>query len=252
MGNTLVAKIAAASLAVGALAVDKTNTAQNYSYISADKILDRAGKELAKVGIVILPSIISEETVKLEYTDNYGKTKTRFDSTVHFSMLITDGTGELTIPWRGRGNDFAVPDKSLYKAITSGHKYFLMKLLNIGVGNEDSEHEVEATQRVPETLATPATQPQRDELGDVIFSRSEAGATPPANVLSETQRKRLHAVGVSLYGQEEWDERRPQLVRAASKGAVTSSKELSPREASTLIEGMEKKLAEIAEMQVVA
>jgi hypothetical protein len=68
-------------------------------------------------------------------------------------------------------------------------------------------------------------------------------------VLSETQRKRLHALGNELYGQEEWNERRPQLVRAASKGAVTSSKELSPQEAAILIAGMEKKIAEIAAMQ---
>lgn len=141
MSSTLIAKLAAASIKVGALATDKVNSQQNYSYISADKILDRAGEALAQQGIVIIPGIASESTVRYEGTDKYGKPQARYDALVSFNMLITDGDNTIEYPWVGRGNDYAVPDKALYKAITSGHKYFLMKLLNIGVGNEDGEHE---------------------------------------------------------------------------------------------------------------
>lgn len=144
--NTVIAKIAAASTKVGALMPDKTNTSQNYSYISADKILERAGDALAEVGIIILPAITEEAVEEVTYTDGYGKTKTRYDARVHFEMLVSDGEGELKAPWAGRGSDFAVPDKAMYKAITSGHKYFIAKLLNIGVGNEDGEHEEETQQ----------------------------------------------------------------------------------------------------------
>ncbi len=41
-------------------------------------------------------------------------------------------------------------------------------------------------------------------------------------------------------------------VRWGSKGAVSSSKELSPREADTLIAGIEKKIAQLAEQTVAA
>lgn len=172
--NTLIAKLARASAKVGALKTDKTNTAQNYSYISADKILERAGDALAAEGIVVLPSITGESIQEVTYTDSYSKTKTRHDATVTFLMLITDGEGELKAEWTGRGSDFSVPDKALYKAITSGHKYFLTKLLNIGVGNEDGEHEAEN-----EATAKPQARPQAQPA-----TRAANAAQPPAFVAS--------------------------------------------------------------------
>ncbi len=265
MGNTLIGKIAAASIKVGALATDKVNASQNYAYISADKILDRAGNALAEGGIVVLPSITKEVVQEINYTDNYGKARIRHDATVIFEMLISDGESELRAGWVGRGSDFAVPDKALYKAITSGHKYFLAKLLNIGVGNEDSEHEVEATPSAanaqhpegsrPRTSQEPAAQHRGADMGDATFSREGQGEKPPVakgkvtEIASEAQIRRLHAVGVELYGKKEWDVQRPKLVQAVTTGAVTSSKELSPQEATKLISGIEKKIAQVAAMQ---
>lgn len=171
MSDNLIAKLAKASTAVGALRPDKTNTDQNYSYISADKILQRAGDALAEVGVVILPAIISEETTVSEYTNNYNKTTRRFDAIVHFMMLVTDGDKELERPWVGRGSDYATPDKALYKAITSGHKYFLAKLLNVGIGNEDGEHE-----SIPQMEAETASQPKDSKAQS---SQNGQSATTP-------------------------------------------------------------------------
>lgn len=158
--TTLVAKIAQASIKVGALATDKRNEQQKYDYISADKILERAGDALAEVGVVVFPSITSEETATVEYTDQYNKPKTRYDCVVHFGMIVSDGETQVELPWVGRGSDYAVPDKACYKAITLGHKYFLAKLLKIGVGNEDGEHEAhdtEAAQDAPDARKTTPT-----------------------------------------------------------------------------------------------
>lgn len=186
MTNTLIAKIAAASMKVGALKADKRNELQKYDYISADKILDRAGDALAEVGIVITPAIVDESTEEVSYNDQYGKPKTRYDCVLHFMMKVEDGESEMERPWRGRGSDYAAPDKAFYKAITSGHKYFLSKLLNIGVGNEDGEHEShdeqpsQPTQRAaappaPKPAPKPAAQQQAqrtgapsDDINDII------------------------------------------------------------------------------------
>ena len=59
----------------------------------------------------------------------YGQGKTRWDARVEFLFHICDGTNEMVQKWYGMGSDYSVPDKALYKAITSGHKYFLSKLL---------------------------------------------------------------------------------------------------------------------------
>ena len=146
MTATLISKLAAASIKVGALATDKRNTQQGYNYISADKILDRAGNALAGVGIVIIPAITKEHIERVQ-TDKGG---TRYDVLVKFVMTITDGESTLEYPWVGLGSDYVVPNKAFYKAVTSGHRYFLTKLLNIGVGNEDGEHESEPQQKPQE------------------------------------------------------------------------------------------------------
>lgn len=223
MTSTLISKIAAASLKVGALATDKTNTQQNYKYISADKVLERAGDALAAAGVVIIPSVTDEA---MERVDT-GNSKTRYDSTVTFEMHITDGESELLMRWCGRGSDYMTPDKALYKAITSGHKYFLMKLLNIGVGNEDGEHEVyqDATKTPPKAV-------------DVVFD------SPKAELATKAQIKQLGDVGAEFYG-EEWAEQLPRLVEAVSKGATSDVSQLQPAEAAKLIAGIQKKQAQL-------
>lgn len=135
--ETLARKIALASQEVGYLSADKRNKDQNYDYISADQVLQRAGDALAKYGVTIFPSITSTE---VNVTERQGKTP-RIDAQVIFLMVVTDGKDKIECGWTGYGSDYATPDKAVYKAITSGHKYFEMKLLNIGIGNEDGEHE---------------------------------------------------------------------------------------------------------------
>lgn len=73
-------------------------------------------------------------------------------------------------------------------------------------------------------------------------------ATP--NVLSADQLKELNIVGRDFY-QAEWDEQRHKLVQAVSKGAISSSKELTSDEAERLISGIRKKMA-MVQAQVAA
>lgn len=167
MPNNLATKIAAASEAVGALTTDKRNTQQNYDYISADKILDRVGGALARVGVVVIPAIVDEEMVAHSTSNG----KERYDARVTFNMTVSDGETTMEFPWVGRGNDYSVPDKATYKAITSGHKYFLAKLLNVGVGNEDGEHEAEPRQVAPRQVAP--RQPLDNSLKNVWDEATE-------------------------------------------------------------------------------
>lgn len=135
---TLAAKIAAASKAVGGkLSTDKTNNDQNYNYLSADKILSVCGQALADQGLAILPTIEASDIQTIER----GQGKYRYDALLRLALIVTDGETTQTCNWLGMGSDYLVPDKAVYKAMTSGHKYFVMKLLNVGANNEDGEHE---------------------------------------------------------------------------------------------------------------
>jgi hypothetical protein len=138
MGTNLIARLAKASAEVGGkLKADKRNNEQGYAYVSADKILSVCGQALSDNGIMIIPSIVKQE---IRAVERQGKSP-RQDAMVEFVMTITDGESSLVSSWFGMGSDYMIPDKALYKAITSGHKYFLSKLFAIGEGNEDSEHE---------------------------------------------------------------------------------------------------------------
>jgi len=209
----LIQKLARASASLGTFQADKRNQQQKYDYISADQVLSRVGAALAAEGVMVIPAI-SEEVME---TVNPKPNQVRYDALVSLEMTITDGETTIVQQWLGRGSDYSVPDKALYKAITSGHKYFLMKLQNVGIGNEDGEH---------------------DEA-----QAAKNGASQPAAPINDKQRKQLHAVGTKLYG-DEWDDKRKEMSAAFQ---AKSSNEWTSREASRVIDGMNEMLAEMAE-----
>jgi len=167
----LAQKIAAARNKLGSLKADKTNKDQNYQYISADKMLERGGDVLAEFGIAIIPSVT--ETV-ITPVDRQGKSP-RLDAQLKMSFRVTDGLTEYLAEWVGCGSDYVTSDKAVYKAITSGHKYFLMKLLNVGVGNEDGEHEngdKESGAKSAATKQEPAPAPAKVEPVAVTINQA--------------------------------------------------------------------------------
>jgi hypothetical protein len=169
----LVVKITKAALEVGgSLKADKRNQEQRYDYLSADKILSICGQALFTQGVVIIPELTSQ---KVDCIDR-GNSKYRFDSEVNFIFTVTDGETEIKSPWVGMGSDYSTPDKALYKGYTSGHKYFLMKLLCIGEGNEDSEHETEEEQ----TRSKSAAKTNGNGNGNKPAAPAETKTAPPA------------------------------------------------------------------------
>ena len=222
----LAQKIAKASAAIGGkLKADARNQEQKYNYISADKILSVCGQALADVGVTVFPSVVGDV---MDIFDR-GNNKVRYDATVTFMMHVSDGETSVDLPWIGRGSDYTVPDKALYKAITSGHKYFVAKLFSIGEGNEDSEHEPAETS-APQSAA-PAT---------------NGNGNKPEPTISAAQLKMLHALGVKVYGTE-WDDKRTALVMFVTKQRTSSSKDLTVAEVTKLLDGLRDKAAELEE-----
>lgn len=228
MTNNLYSKVAEVSKAIGALQPDKRNTQQNYDYISADQILTVCNREMAKVGLTVVPAMVDERMEAVTY-DSRGREMTRYDCRVDFEMKIADTDGnEDVYTWFGRGSDYAVPDKAMYKAITSGHKYFLMKLFNVGVGNEDGEHEAPPN-------GEPAKQPQQAKQPQP--TKNGNGAK-----LSDATRRKLHAIGTQTYG-DGWNSKRADMSAAFGVG---SSNDWTEQQAQKVIDGMTKILNERA------
>jgi hypothetical protein len=70
------------------------------------------------------------------------------------------------------------------------------------------------------------------------IAQAEPAGPPPA---SRTTLNVLHGLGTQLYGKE-WDAKRKELVVAVSKGAATSSNDLTQNEAQRIIDGIRAKL----------
>lgn len=215
----------AASEVGGKLSADKRNKEGGYDYISSDKMLSVVGQALADNCIVVFPSVVEHEMST--GTTNSGKS--RYDVRVKFEMVVSDGVSTMTMPWFGVGADYGAPDKATYKAITSGHKYFLAKLFCIGVGNEDGEHDAEQPQ-------------QQQTQKQPVAAKQEVTLHPSAKIsIKEGSKKTLHSVGVKLYG-ETWEAKRHELVAAITDGRTNSSNELYEDEAQKLIAGISQKL----------
>ena len=179
---SLVQRLAKATAEVGGkLKADKRNSEQGYNYVSADKILAACGQALADNGIAVIPSIVKQQVNIIDR----GNGKSRYDATVDLVLKVTDGTTAFEEPWYGMGSDYSVPDKALYKAITSGHKYFLSKLFCIGEGNEDGEHENGEGEQKP--APAPAKQAAPAKPAQPPAPKPAAQDEPPAMTLEDAQ-----------------------------------------------------------------
>lgn len=161
--------------------------------------------------------------------------------------------GTLTMPLVDR------KPQAVGSALTYGRRYALAAVCGIapddddGQGAQDTYNKPRQHQAPRPPSAQKAAEPSNaSNEGDVLFTPETSQQGRP--VASEAQLKRLHILGTDAYGSKaEWDTHRPKLVEWVSKGAVTSSKELAPAEADTLIRGLEKRLKEIeAERQPAA
>lgn len=248
---TVVAKLVKATQELGTFAADKHNPQGRYDYISADQVLGRIGKVLAANGVMVIPAITRTEHLE----GQTGKGTKSYVCNIEFCMKITDGDGAVDMFWAGSGVDYGSPDKALYKAITSGHKYFLMKLFNVGIGNEDGEHEAadqsqaqqrpqptRQTQRPPRTPTqhrNGAQKPSADlpeMTADETFGEmGRRGDIQPATL------ERLNELGIAHYG-DGWSDKLAQLCEHASGGEATSALDLYDSEAQVLIKGLEKRV----------
>jgi len=84
-------------------------------------------------------------------------------------------------------------------------------------------------------------------FGDEESKESATGHTASEHAAQQAAKldgailRKFHAVGHTLYG-DAWDDKRPELVKAATKGRATSASDLTEAEINKLIAGMQKKI----------
>tara|TARA_R100000329_G_scaffold150632_1_gene144061 strand:+ start:3998 stop:4516 length:519 start_codon:yes stop_codon:yes gene_type:complete len=102
---------------------DGTNSFHGYNFATDMNLLSTYRKKFIEYGMVVVPSV---NKVVIDGTI------TNIDMGI---ALICCETGEkIEVPWAGQGQDKG--DKGLYKAMTGGLKYWLMKTFMLPTGDD--------------------------------------------------------------------------------------------------------------------
>lgn len=152
--------------------------------------------------------------------------------------------------YRAGGNWQKYPSDMLFaRALTRGARRFAPGIFGGApiytpdeLGAESDNEGYTIVETVTEAPTSEDVQVMQDVTDALAVDGVVVELNPEVVLITEGQMKRLHSVGKNFYG-DEWETKRPDLVDAVSKGAVTSSSQLTTNEAKKLIDGIEAKIA---------
>lgn len=178
--RSLVRKLAEIMAAVERVPKRGRNEFHRYDYATEADIVQVVRNEMATRQVMLIPSVQNHERHEITTKKNE-----RADPLTVLHMLFTlmDGeTGEtIQMPWIGVGQDGG--DKGVYKAMTGGEKYLLMKLFLMPTG-DDPETEGRKEARKAERAADSEARAQQ---------RAEVKA---AQVISQDERRTMQKLAM--------------------------------------------------------
>lgn len=118
----------------------KDKSAQNYKYVTGDKVLGEIKPLMNDLGIILKQEIISIENTRQDYATKSNPNKSEINSKVMMRFTWVDcETGEKdenTFGANGQ-NDW---DKGVGSALTYGERYFLLKYFHIATDEDDIDN----------------------------------------------------------------------------------------------------------------
>ena len=115
---------------IGAITKDKRNKTQGFQYRGIDDVYDTVHPLLAEHTIIVLPEVISIES--LDRKTSSGKPMQATKVTMRYTFVAEDGTN-VTCTMCGEGMDMA--DKSTAKALSVAQKYAFFQMFCIPVSD---------------------------------------------------------------------------------------------------------------------
>jgi hypothetical protein len=127
-----------------AIAVPKRghNKFHNYKYVLESDLVEAVRKQVVEHGLFIFPSVSG-----VEYMPD--AKKEGFVTSVVIEYHVIDGETGDSISFKMAGSGHDKLDKGVFKAITGANKYALMKLFQIGTGDDPEQEEAQAPLRKP-------------------------------------------------------------------------------------------------------
>ena len=131
--KNLAAKLASAMTSIGDIPKNGHNDYHGYDYPLESDVMDALRSELAERGVAIFPSVEGRSFKQIEGNEQDGFT---YHTRVQLAITLIDSeSGEQrTMHWEGEASD--TQDKGLYKAYTSGMKYWALKTFLMSAGDD--------------------------------------------------------------------------------------------------------------------
>ena len=211
MSTKVVAKIAEVMQKVDYLKKDGQVSFKStrYSYLSEEKITSEIRKAMLEVGLVIYPN-------RMEVV---AKTERMASILITYRLQDVDSGDFIEVQALGEGMDAG--DKAIYKAMTGAFKYAQRQTFMIPTGDDpDKVSSDELTSKGEQEPPTEGSQPEQ------VFDRA-----------TQSQLNKIYALAREVYTPEQMRD----LI--GSEFGRESSKELTKKEASRLIEMLAKEKA---------
>jgi hypothetical protein len=181
--QTLVEKLAAVMAAVERVPKNGENKFHGYKYATEADLSDAVRANLARYGVMLIPSV-----EKVEWSKVPTKSGEERLATLTVRFTATDGKDKIEFTVLGEGQDRG--DKATYKAMTGATKYALLKLFLIPTG-DDPEHDGETDEK-PAQRPNPA---KHAKAADEV----RAAMRTPAFRKQEAIRE-INAMGLDVRG----------------------------------------------------
>ena len=131
----LYSKMSKVLAAVGPVAKNGTNSHFGYKFVREGDLIDAIRKHLADHNLCLF--VGASELVETRDTEGKAGPVTTIRMTATF--CCGDGGAKFSVSWMGSGQDAG--DKGLYKAMTGGLKYLLMKTFLVSTGDDPEQEE---------------------------------------------------------------------------------------------------------------
>lgn len=186
--KSLVAKLAEVMAAVERIPKRGRNDFHKYDYATEADIVATVRQELAARQVMLIPAV---EAVTRDPVGEKGSVLTTL--VMSFTFLDGESSESITRPWLGCGSD--KDDKGIYKAMTGGEKYFLLKTFLMPTGDDpeadDKPKGTVVTAPAPPAavpVAAPATAPTHPPIppGPVTITSVRGEPTKKAGVTRYT------------------------------------------------------------------
>jgi hypothetical protein len=137
----LAKKIAQVMAAIDRVPKNGVNDYHGYEYSTDDDVMQSVRPVMAEHNLIALPSVTERKTVEVE-TNKGTETKTYI--TMEITLIDGDSGQSKTVMWDGEAQDGQ--DKGLYKAYTSGIKYWALKTFLLSADADVETHDAAAGQ----------------------------------------------------------------------------------------------------------